>query len=210
MGFWGDVEGFGKELWSPIKSIYSPTQVSPPSTGPGTPQDIANTDQANANAIFAQLYPSLVNTVTNPNAPSVAQSQLAEGVGATTGAANAMAAGQTGENAALSHIQAMRSAEAAQTAQNQQQALVRADEVAKAQGGLGNLLGMQTNAGLQGAEAQQAAAQAAKTANASTNTLLGRLGVTSISNGLAGGSSGGGGGSSAPAAGSDPDALATW
>src|SRR6266436_1027645 len=98
-------------------------------TDPNVAQQVA-TNVAKANALWAALPAAQqqqqqayraqtraangLGDVISGVAPSVAQSQLGAGVDAIAANANAMAAGHTGENAALSHIQAMRSASDAQ------------------------------------------------------------------------------------------------
>ena len=90
-----------------------------------------------------QLATTLQNTITNPNAPSVALSQLGQGFNQLAGTQMGAAAGATGENAAMARRSALQNTAGAQVGLNAQQAGVRAQEVANAQTGLASLYGTQ-------------------------------------------------------------------
>jgi hypothetical protein len=153
-------------------------------TNPNVAQQVAQNIQR-ANSLFTsstqgqnQLIGDL-NNVINGSAPSVAQNQLGQGVDNIAKSANAMAAGHTGENAALAHIQAMRSAADAQAKANQDAAMLRAQETAQARAQLGNVLGQQQDTGLgyaktgeSGQEAQQGLNEKSDEKNAETNKGL--------------------------------------
>ncbi len=87
------------------------------------------------------LAATLNDTIHNPNASSVAQQQLGIGADAAARDQLAIAAGQAGPNAFLARRNAAQNIGASQSALNQAQGLVRADEVAKAESGLGTVLG---------------------------------------------------------------------
>ncbi len=101
------------------------------------------------------LANSYLNTISNPNAPSVAANQLAQGVSAANNAAIGQAAQATGQDSALAQRAAMQQGGANLAAANQAQSLVRAQEVANAQGGLGAIYASQL--GAQGQQANTAA-----------------------------------------------------
>jgi hypothetical protein len=90
-----------------------------------------------------QLAGTLQNTITNPNAPSVAMSQLGSGFNQIAGTQMAGAAGASGENAAMAKRAAMQNIAGTQTGLNAQQAQLHAQEVANAQTGLSNLYSTQ-------------------------------------------------------------------
>ncbi len=122
-------------------------------TNPNVAQQVAQNVQR-ANSLFAtatqgqnQLIGDLQGVVNGTAGPSVAQTQLGTGVDNIAASANAMAAGHTGENAALAHIQAMRSAADAAAKANQDSAMLRAKETADARSQLGNVLGQQQDTG---------------------------------------------------------------
>lgn len=117
---------------------------------------ISSTDQANQQNLLAQLAAyqarnaetyggqqrlagSLQNTIDNPNAPSVARAQLGEGLDSITRNQLAASAGSSGVNAANSRLAAMGNSANAGAQENQTQALLRAQEVANAQGNLSNV-----------------------------------------------------------------------
>ena len=109
------------------------------------------------------LAGSLTNTINNPAASSVAQTQLGLGADAIARQQMQQAAGTTGANSTLALRNAANNIGAGQTALNGQQALTRATEVSNAQGRLGAVLGQQAtegqagyNANLGGAELIQA------------------------------------------------------
>ncbi|HXU03765.1 MAG TPA: hypothetical protein VN903_22520 [Polyangia bacterium] len=117
-----------------------------------------------------------LNGVINGTAgPSVAQTQLGAGVGDIARSAISGAAGQTGESAALAHIQAMRTAGDAQAKANQDAAMLRAQETAAARATLGNVLGQQATEGQQNVNttlgAANESANTAATGGATAETL---------------------------------------
>lgn len=91
------------------------------------------------------LAGELNNTITNPNAPSVARSQLEQGLGAIVQQQDAQAAGANGAGAALARQNAAKNIGEAGATENQQQGLLRANEVANAEGLEGQVLGQQAN-----------------------------------------------------------------
>jgi hypothetical protein len=97
-----------------------------------------------------QLATSLNNTINNPNAPSVANTQLAQGLNSITGTQEATAAGASGENAAAARRTAAQDIAGAGTVLNGQQSLLRANEVQGAQTGLSSLYNSQLGAEGQG------------------------------------------------------------
>lgn len=88
-----------------------------------------------------QFSDTLNDTITNPNAPSVAREQLAQATQANEATQLSQASGATGENAFLARQGAARNIAAANQTEAQQAAEIRAREVATAQGQLGNVLG---------------------------------------------------------------------
>lgn len=94
------------------------------------------------------LASSLNNTINNPNATSVAGSQLTEGNDVNGRTQLALAAGQGGANAAAGRRQAAQNIGQAGAQLDQSQALLRADETAKAQGQLGQVYGNMANQGI--------------------------------------------------------------
>lgn len=86
------------------------------------------------------LARNLQNTIRGVGAPSVAQNQLVQGMEQAANQQQSMASGASGTDAALARMQAARNTGNLQAATNQQQALVRAQEVADAQRNLGGLL----------------------------------------------------------------------
>lgn len=117
---------------------------------------ISSTDQGNQQDLLARLAAyeaqnqqtyagqqaladSLNNTINNPNAPSVARAQLGEGLDSITRNQLASAAGASGVNGANARLSAMGNSAGAGAQENQTQALLRAQEVANAQGNLSNV-----------------------------------------------------------------------
>lgn len=102
------------------------------------------------------------------SAPSVAQGQLTQGVGQIRSAADSMASGATGTNAALARMQAIDTTGQAGAAANQSSALVRAGETAAARGELGGVLGAQASesAGMYGTNLQGALGASGQAVNA--------------------------------------------
>jgi hypothetical protein len=82
----------------------------------------------------------LQNTITNPNAPSVAQEQLSEATNANEGQQLSLESGVGGENGAIARSNAANNIAGLGATTAQDQALLRAKEVADAQGQYGNLL----------------------------------------------------------------------
>lgn len=85
------------------------------------------------------------NTITNPNAPSVARSQLETGLNAINGQQLAIANSATGNNQPAAMRTAAQDIAGNQIAANGQQALLRANEVATAEAGKAGLLTAQGN-----------------------------------------------------------------
>lgn len=79
-------------------------------------------------------------------APSVAGTQLQQGLGQTRAAISSQAAGGTGVNAALSNYGGIQALAAAQAKQQQDASLLRAEEVARAQQAKAALLAAQQQA----------------------------------------------------------------
>ncbi len=109
------------------------------------------------------------NQVIAGTAPSVAQNQLAHGLGQIQHQQLAQAAGTNGANAPLANMNAMNNTAEAQIAANQQAASIRAKEAADARLGKGATLGSIANATGQVYGTQVAGANAA---NAQGNDLL--------------------------------------
>lgn len=140
----------------------------------------------NQNVTAQQGLVSSLGDVVNGTAPSVAQNQLGQGLGAIQATQQSNAAGASGQNAALANTVAAQQMQQAQVQANQQAALIRAQEVAQAraqQGGvlaniggeLGQSQGQNLNAaGQAGQTAEQAGAanSAAESARVSGNKQL--------------------------------------
>lgn len=94
-----------------------------------------NATQANENALGAHLNATIAGT-----APSVAQSQLEQGLSQIAAQQQSQASGATGEGGALARSNAAGNTADAQAATNAQIAGLRAQEVAGAEGAEGNLL----------------------------------------------------------------------
>jgi hypothetical protein len=154
-GYLSSKAGFNEQ--NPLGSINNALGLSV-AKEPGTVDlsKIAGTDQATSQNLLQQianyqaqqqsafggqsnLANTLYNTITNPNAPSVARTQLGEGLDAITRAQLGASAGTSGVNAANARLAAMGNAADAAAKTNQAQGLVRAQEVAAAQGNLGNV-----------------------------------------------------------------------
>lgn len=95
---------------------------------------------ANENSLGAHL-----NATINGTAPSVAQSQLEQGLAQIAQQQQAQASGATGSNAALARTDAAANTGAAQAATNAQEAGVRANEVAGAETAESGLLNNEAN-----------------------------------------------------------------
>jgi hypothetical protein len=115
-----------------------------------------------------QQQQGLVNSlgqVVAGTAPSVAQNQLTQGLGAIQVGQQSQAAGASGQNGALANTVAAQQMQQAQAQANQQAALIRAQEVAQARtqqaGVLANIGG---EAGQSQGQNLQAAGQAGQTA----------------------------------------------
>jgi hypothetical protein len=113
-----------------------------------------------------QLVNSLGQVVAG-TAPSVAQNQLTQGLGAIQAGQQSAAAGASGQNGALANMNAAQNMQAAQVQANQQAALIRAQEVAQARaqqaGVLANI----------GGEAGQSQGQNLQAAGVAGNTAAG-------------------------------------
>lgn len=106
--------------------------------GLGTPNGQYNAAQAGQTDLGNQLKGVIAGS-----APSVAQGQLTQGVGQARAAADSMASGASGTNAALARMQSIQTGGDAAAAANQSASLVRAGETAAARGQLGGVLGQQ-------------------------------------------------------------------
>lgn len=105
------------------------------------------TQQRDALAGQKDLVATLNDTIHNPNASSVAQQQLGAGADAIARGQLSAAAGATGPSAFLARRNATANIGASQSALNQTQGLVRANEVAAATNQVGGALNsMQTGA----------------------------------------------------------------
>lgn len=85
------------------------------------------------------------NTINNPNAPSAAKSQLTSALGAISGQQEAIAAGATGNNAPLVQRAMAQNIAGSQIAASGAAANLRAGEVANAEAGKSQMLGVQGN-----------------------------------------------------------------
>ncbi len=90
-------------------------------------------------------------TISDPNAPSVAREQLNQALGAADATQLSGAAGASGENAFLARRNASQNMAGLAANAGQADALVRAQEVATAQQGLGTTLGAEAGEAGQGA-----------------------------------------------------------
>lgn len=99
--------------------------------------------QANENALGAHL-----NATINGTAPSVAQTQLEQGLGQIAQQQQSAASGATGESGALARQNAMANIASASAKTNQDTAGLRAQEVSGAEGAEGTLLGNEANQAL--------------------------------------------------------------
>jgi len=145
---------------------YTDATGATPVTNPNVAQQVASNfatsrsllgalqgNQATINNAVAgqnQLRGSLLNTINNPNASSVAQTQLGIGADAIARQQLQQAAGTTGANAFLARRNAANNIGGLQGALNGQQALTRANEVDAATGRLGTVLGQQAQEGQAG------------------------------------------------------------
>jgi hypothetical protein len=99
--------------------------------------------EANAYAGQGRLASNLWDVVNGGGGPSVAGTQLEQGLDQTLAAGNSMAAGGSGANGALARYAAILSAGRSMADTNQTGALLRAQEVAGARQQLGGVLGAQ-------------------------------------------------------------------
>ncbi len=147
------------KLWQNGRNVYQvgadgkPVQIHDQNLGSQVASNIARASTYNAlgahytdalNTTMAEqgsLADAYRRTISDPNAPSVAREQLNQALGAADATQLSQAAGASGQNAALARRSA--SANMAGLAANAGQtgALLRAQEVAAAQAGLGNTLG---------------------------------------------------------------------
>ena len=248
-GVAGPAGGGGQVIFDPGTGLYVNQRTGAVSTDPAgqkVVQDPSLATQAARNiAISNQFLSSLgeygqqyrqaqagqtslagkLNATIAGTAPSVAGSQLEEGLGRILQQQQAQASGATGESGALARSDAMRNAGVAEAATNQQQAGLRAQEVSGAENTLAGLLGAQANeaSGMFGTGTNAAlnAGGAAGTEEGNREQLvqaggknqLTTLGTIASAGGSAlstgGSGSGGGSGASTLASGlttSDPDA----
>lgn len=145
--------------------------VTDPNSGPVNPFQSPNTsvltnatgyDQATAQQFFQYLnalrqnYQNTLNAQNNlvgqnnaviaGAAPSVAQTQLQQGLGQQRAALSSQAAGATGQNAALANYGSIQALGAANAKANQDAALLRAQEVAQARAANAGILGQEQQA----------------------------------------------------------------
>lgn len=154
--------------FDPVTGLYVNPVTGAASTDPAgqNPADPGLTAQAHRNlgisnqllgqlATFGQQYQNAqtgenqlggeLNQVIAGTAPSVAQAQLQQGLGQIQQAQQSDASGATGTMAALARMNAQQNTGQAQAQMNQQQALVRAGEVAAARQAKAGLLANQAN-----------------------------------------------------------------
>jgi hypothetical protein len=99
--------------------------------------------EANAYANQSRLASTLYGVANGGGGPSVAGTQLQQGLDQTLAAGNSMAAGGSGANGALARYAAILGAGRSMADTNQSAALLRAQEVAQARAQLGGVLGAQ-------------------------------------------------------------------
>jgi hypothetical protein len=99
--------------------------------------------EANAYANQSRLASTLYDVTNGGGGPSVAGTQLQQGLDQTLAAGNSMAAGGSGANGALARYAAILGAGRSMADTNQSAALLRAQEVAQARAQLGGVLGAQ-------------------------------------------------------------------
>jgi hypothetical protein len=158
-----------KVVYDPGTGLYLNTQTGAVSTDPGGQQIVSDPSLATqaarnfatsqqfisqlgqygaqynqAQAGQGQLAGELQATIAG-TAPSVARSQLEQGLSQIVQQQDSAASGATGTDAALARQNAERNIGTAQATTNQQQALLRAQEVASAEQQLGNVYGAQAN-----------------------------------------------------------------
>ena len=206
------------KLWQNGRNVFQvgtdgkPVQIHDQNLGSQVASNIARATQYNAlgahytdalNTTMAEqgsLADAYRRTISDPNAPSVAREQLNQALGAADATQLSQAAGASGQNAALARRGA--SANMAGLAANagQSGALLRAQEVAAAQAGLGNTLGSEateagnafgatTGLGLnysQIAGNQEQGGNSNVTANSTANKQLAVGGAKDIAAGLSG------------------------
>lgn len=131
----GTTVGDTREIAAPTIESQS---LNPAALAPGVTIDQAQTGQDRGSQLA--LATALQNTISNPNASSVAQIQLQQATDRNIAQQGALLHSQPGISAALAARQAQLQGAQTQQATNQQTALLRAGEVANAQGQLGGVL----------------------------------------------------------------------
>lgn len=157
------------------------------------------------------LAGSLGSTIAGTAGPSVAQTQLQQGLDTSNADAMAAGAGASGQNAVLARFQARQQAGEQAARMQQAAAILRAQEVAQAQQQLAQLraaMGGQSiglyGANLQGAMSYDQLKAQMDQQNAQRNTILGAAGLSGLGQlgasyfGSQGGQGGGGGGGGLP------------
>jgi hypothetical protein len=128
------------------------------------------------------LADSYLKTIQDPNAPSVARNQLEEGLQAAEGTQEALASGGSGNNALVARTNAANNIAAETANTNQSAALLRGQETASAQSGLGTALNnmgalgqnmFQTTTGL-GQNFSQLGGQEEEAGNSNVTTQVGQ------------------------------------
>lgn len=144
----------------------------------------------------SNLAGQLNNTITNPNASSVANTQLQQTQGQTDQKILGTASGATGANVADARRNAVNALAGAETANVGNAALTRANEVATAEGQEGNVLNQQSQdvqarqaTNLQGAQAASQEASTAQTAQQGLNQKTDENNQNNIGKGVAAGTS---------------------
>ena len=167
-GVAGPAQGGQPVVYDPSTGLYVNQATGGVSTDPGGQHPVANPSLATqaarniavSNQLMAKLSTygnqynqafqgqtgltqQLQRTVNGTGGPSVADAQLQQGLGQIRSTANSEAAGATGANAALARQDATLATGDAETKTNQDAALLRAQEVAQAQGQEAGVLGSQ-------------------------------------------------------------------
>ena len=134
--------------WVPVHDLTVSAQVS---KNIETANYYANLAKTNANAFQGavgqqqSLADAYRQTISDPNAPSVAREQLNQALGATDATQLSQAAGASGENALVARTTAANNIAGANAAEGGQAALLRAQETSAAQAGLGSVTGAMAN-----------------------------------------------------------------
>lgn len=134
--------------WVPVHDLTVSAQVSKNIATADYYKNLATTNANQFNNAVEQqnnLADSYRRTIQDPNAPSVAREQLNQALGATDATQTSLASGASGENANIARTNAANNIAGANAQEGQSAALLRAQETAAAQQGLGSTTGAIAN-----------------------------------------------------------------